>query len=177
MGKATFAYRAARRLLGRGRDPRYGMLGMSPDDADVPADHCRLASGPAGAGARNGRDGKLKKNIPVDEVREIGGILLQVAVASAYRVGIIDAADDLNVNAANAVLKTLEEPPHKGMLFLISHSPGRLLPTIRSRCRRLAFMPWTDQAEKRSCASVADIDRGSHRPTGRGWPQARRAGR
>ena len=63
-----------------------------------------------------------------------------------YRVAIIDTADDLNVNAANAVLKTLEEPPERGVLFLISHSPGRLLPTIRSRCRRLAFAPWSDEA-------------------------------
>ena len=52
-------------------------------------------------------------------------------------MAIIDAADDLNVNAANAVLKTLEEPPSRGVILLVSHSPGRLLPTIRSRCRRL----------------------------------------
>ena len=56
-------------------------------------------------------------------------------------MAIIDAADDLNVNAANAILKTLEEPPPHGVLLMISHSPGRLLPTIRSRCRRLAFQP------------------------------------
>jgi DNA polymerase-3 subunit delta' len=56
-------------------------------------------------------------------------------------VAIVDAADDLNVNAANAILKTLEEPPPRGVLLMVSHSPGRLLPTIRSRCRRLAFQP------------------------------------
>jgi DNA polymerase-3 subunit delta' len=56
-------------------------------------------------------------------------------------VAIVDAADDLNPNAANAILKTLEEPPPKGVLLMVSHSPGRLLPTIRSRCRRLAFQP------------------------------------
>jgi DNA polymerase-3 subunit delta' len=56
-------------------------------------------------------------------------------------VAIIDAADDLNVNAANAILKTLEEPPPRGVLLMVSHSPGRLLATIRSRCRRLAFQP------------------------------------
>ena len=53
----------------------------------------------------------------------------------------MSAADDLNVNAANAVLKTLEEPPERGVLFLVSHAPGRLLPTIRSRCRRLTLQP------------------------------------
>ena len=56
-------------------------------------------------------------------------------------MAIIDPADDLNVNAANAVLKTLEEPPPRGVIFIVSHSPGRLLPTIRSRCRRLLFRP------------------------------------
>ena len=53
-----------------------------------------------------------------------------------FRVAIIDAADDLNLNAANALLKVLEEPPERGVLFLVTHAPGRLLATIRSRCRR-----------------------------------------
>jgi DNA polymerase-3 subunit delta' len=79
--------------------------------------------------------------IPVDEARTLGEFFSKSPAVSAHRVAIIDAADDLNVNAANAVLKTLEEPPPSGVLFLISHSPGRLLPTIRSRCRRLAFQP------------------------------------
>ena len=61
--------------------------------------------------------------------------------SAPHRVAIIDAADDLNVNAANAILKTLEEPPAHGILLMVSHSPGGLLPTIRSRCRRLAFQP------------------------------------
>jgi len=63
-----------------------------------------------------------------------------------FRVVIVDAVDDMNVAAANAVLKTLEEPPEKGVLLLVSHAPGRLLPTIRSRCRRLAFPPWPDES-------------------------------
>src|SRR6202008_4946212 len=65
---------------------------------------------------------------------------------SSWRVAIVDAADDMNLNAANALLKTLEEPPERGVLFLVSNAPGRLMATIRSRCRRLTFQPWPDEA-------------------------------
>ncbi|HEX7761608.1 MAG TPA: DNA polymerase III subunit delta', partial [Caulobacteraceae bacterium] len=76
---------------------------------------------------------------PVDEARLLPAFFANSPAVSPYRVAIIDAADDLNVNAANAVLKTLEEPPPRGVLLLVTHSPGGLLPTIRSRCRRLRF--------------------------------------
>jgi DNA polymerase-3 subunit delta' len=75
-----------------------------------------------------------------------------------YRVAIIDAVDDFNANGANAVLKTLEEPSGRGIVFLISHAPGRLLPTIRSRCRTLAFRPWTDQAVRGSITAMDEDD-------------------
>jgi DNA polymerase-3 subunit delta' len=83
-----------------------------------------------------------KKSIPVDDARRLPEFFSKAPALSPFRVAIIDAADDLNVNAANAVLKTLEEPPPRGVMFLVGHAPGRLLPTIRSRCRRLAFAPW-----------------------------------
>lgn len=67
------------------------------------------------------------------------------AAEGGYRVCIVDAADDMNVNAANALLKILEEPPPNAILLLISHAPGSLLPTIRSRCRRLALKPLDDE--------------------------------
>jgi DNA polymerase-3 subunit delta' len=86
-----------------------------------------------------------KKAIPVDDARRLPEFFSKSPSLAPYRVAIIDAADDLHVNSANAVLKTLEEPPPRGVLFLVSHSPGRLLPTIRSRCRRLAFRPWPDE--------------------------------
>jgi DNA polymerase-3 subunit delta' len=88
---------------------------------------------------RESPDGKPRRVIPVDEARALPEFFSKSPATAAYRVAIIDAADDLNVNAANAVLKTLEEPPPRGVLFLVSHAPGGLLPTIRSRCRRLAF--------------------------------------
>ncbi|MFT4075698.1 MAG: DNA polymerase III subunit delta' [Asticcacaulis sp.] len=145
LGKASFAFRCARFLMGRDRDSRQGVLGMSPDDADV-----RLITASSHPDLlvleREMGDGKLKKNISVDAVREIGEFFSKAPSRSPYRVCIIDAVDDLNINSANALLKILEEPPEKGIIFLISHSPGRLLATIRSRCRRLTFTPWSDAA-------------------------------
>jgi DNA polymerase-3 subunit delta' len=81
----------------------------------------------------------MRRSIPVEEARGLPEFFAKSPGRAAYRVAIIDTADDLTPNAANAVLKTLEEPPVRGVLFLISHRPGSLLPTIRSRCRRLAF--------------------------------------
>lgn len=140
-GKATFAFRAARRLLGAVPDPSRGRLGTSPDDPVA-----RLVT------ARSHPDllvleravegGKTKKSISVDQARELPEFFSKSPSQARYRVAIIDAADDLNLNAANALLKVLEEPPERGVLFLVTHAPGRLLATIRSRCRRLAFPVW-----------------------------------
>lgn len=140
VGKATFAYRAARRLLGAPPDDRYGTLGADPDH---PVSRQMIAHSHPDLLVleRVGPDGKPRKTIPVDEARNLSEFFSKSPATAPHRVAIIDAADDLNVNAANAVLKTLEEPPERGVIFLISHSPGRLLPTIRSRCRRLAFRP------------------------------------
>ncbi|MDP2116732.1 MAG: DNA polymerase III subunit delta', partial [Brevundimonas sp.] len=86
--------------------------------------------------------GKTKKSISVDQARDLPEFFSKSPSQARYRVAIIDAADDLNMNAANALLKVLEEPPERGVLFLVTHAPGRLLATIRSRCRRLAFPVW-----------------------------------
>lgn len=141
VGKATFAFRAARRLLGGKPDPAFGLLGVSPDD---PVSRQIMARSHPDLLVleRRTEDGKPRKHIPVDEARKLPEFFSKSPASSPYRVAIIDAADDMNVNAANAVLKTLEEPPPHGVLFLISHAPGGLLPTIRSRCRRLVFAPW-----------------------------------
>lgn len=140
-GKASFAYRAARRLLGAAPDPSRGLLGARPDD---PVN--RLISAQAHPDLmvleRAVEGGKTKKAISVDQARDLPEFFAKSPSRSQWRVAIVDAADDLNVNAANALLKTLEEPPERGVLFLVSHSPGRLLSTIRSRCRRLSFPAW-----------------------------------
>src|SRR5579863_1001701 len=163
VGKATFAYRAARRLLGARPAPESGLLGADPDDPVF-----RQVAGRAHPDLltieRSGPDGKPRRSIPVDEARTLPEFFSKSPGRAAYRVAIIDAADDLTPNAANAVLKTLEEPPERGVLFLISHRPGALLPTIRSRCRRLAFtVPDADAAAawlmERSGVSAEDAYR------------------
>lgn len=143
VGKATFAYRAARRLLGAKAAPRLGPLGADPDDAasrQVAAQSCAdllVLERPV-------VDGKVKRDIPVDLARKAPEFFSKAPASAPYRVAVVDAADDMNSNAANALLKTLEEPPERGVLFLVSHSPGQLLPTLRSRCRRLVFRPWAE---------------------------------
>ena len=140
VGKATFAYRAARRLLGAPANEDFGVLGSDPEHPV-----CRQMMARAHPDLfvleRLGEDGKTRKVIPVDEVRGLSEFFSKSPASAPHRVAIVDAVDDMNVNAANALLKTLEEPPAHGVLMLVSHSPGRLLATIRSRCRRLAFSP------------------------------------
>jgi len=141
-GKATFAYRAARRLLGAEADPARGPLGARRDDPVS-----RLISAQSHPDLlvleRLVEGGKVKKSISVDQSRELPEFFSKSPSQAQHRVAIIDAADDLNINAANALLKVLEEPPERGVLFLVTHAPGRLLATIRSRCRRLSFPIWT----------------------------------
>jgi DNA polymerase-3 subunit delta' len=138
VGKATFAYRAARRLLGARPEADYGVLGADPNDPVF-----RQVAGRAHPDLMvlelESAYGKPRKSIPVDEARALPEFFSKSPGRAAHRVAIIDSIDDLNANAANAVLKTLEEPPPRGVLLLISHRPGSLLPTIRSRCRRLVF--------------------------------------
>lgn len=140
LGKSTFAYRAARRLLGAAADPGYGVLGADPAHP-VSRQVAARAHPDLLVLDRVGEDGKPRKVIPVDEVRRLGEFFSKSPASAPHRVAIVDAADDLNINAANALLKTLEEPPPRGVLLLVSHAPGRLLATIRSRCRRLDFSP------------------------------------
>ncbi len=141
IGKASFAYRAARRLLGAAADPSLGLLGSAPDDP-VSRQVMARAHPDLMVLERVGEDGKPRKVIPVDEARRLPEFFSKSPASAPFRVAIIDAVDDMNPNAANALLKTLEEPPPRGVLFLVSHAPGGLLPTIRSRCRRLRFDPW-----------------------------------
>lgn len=138
LGKATFAFRAARRLLGAPHDPSHGILGADPAHP-VSRQIMARAHPDLLVLERVGEDGKPRRVIPVDEARKLSEFFSKSPAAAPHRVAIIDAADDLNMNAANAVLKTLEEPPPQGVLLLVSHAPGGLLPTIRSRCRRLGF--------------------------------------
>ncbi|MFY8141952.1 MAG: DNA polymerase III subunit delta', partial [Caulobacter sp.] len=143
VGKASFAYRAARRLLGAEPDAARGPLGAAPYDPVS-----RLVAGRAHPDLlvleRAEEGGRLRRTISVDQARALPEFFAKSPSQARFRVAIIDAADDLNLNAANALLKVLEEPPERGVLFLVCHAPGRLLATIRSRCRRLAFPRWPE---------------------------------
>jgi DNA polymerase-3 subunit delta' len=138
VGKASLAWRAARRILGARAAQQYGILGSAPDDPV-----CQLFESQACADLlvlRRPWDEKRKRwraEITVDETRKAPKFFEKTAAAGGWRACIVDSVDDMNNNAANALLKTLEEPPARGVLFLISHSPGQLKATIRSRCRRL----------------------------------------
>ncbi|HXG81733.1 MAG TPA: DNA polymerase III subunit delta' [Sphingomicrobium sp.] len=141
VGKATFARAAARRVLAEAAGPPVELPGL-----ETPADHPTAKLLAAGSHPdfrlleRLERPtGGLARNISVDQVRSLGDLLSVTPSMSPWRAIVIDAADDLEASAANALLKMLEEPPPNTLFFLVSHAPGRLLPTIRSRCRRLDF--------------------------------------
>lgn len=106
---------------------------------------------------RKGEGGELARNISVDQVRDLSRFLHLAPSMARRRVVIIDSVDDMERGAANALLKNLEEPPSDVLFLLISHSPGRLLPTIRSRCRTLIFAPLADADVDRVLASVDGI--------------------
>ena len=156
IGKATLAYRFARFLLANGQpaaqeDTGPALFGdeeipaTTPDsldiDPDSPVFHRIAANGHADLQVIErglSDDGKrMQTIIPVDKVRAIGHTMSLTAGEGGWRVVIVDGAEDMNPNAANALLKVLEEPPPRAILFLVTHAPGRLLPTIRSRCRQL----------------------------------------
>jgi DNA polymerase III subunit delta' len=147
IGKATLAWRIAAFLLA---EPQPGGLFAAPlatlDVAgDDPVRHrLRALSEPRLALLRRGPNDKgtaLSQVIAVDEVREMKKRFLMTAVDGGRRVAIVDAADEMNPQAANALLKLLEEPPDRVVFLLVAHRPARLLPTIRSRCRTLALAP------------------------------------
>lgn len=148
VGKASFARAAATRMLAEAAGPPVELLGL-----ETPEDHPMAKLLAAGSHPdfrwleRLERPtGGLARNISVDQIRSLGDLLSVTPSMSPWRAIVIDAADDLEASAANALLKMLEEPPANTLFFLVSHAPGRLLPTIRSRCRRLDFDKLSDDA-------------------------------
>lgn len=150
VGKATLAWKVATFLVAEpaqddglfGAPPPPVSLHVDPEQSDA-----RLVQ--SGAHPRlyvvrrpyDDKTKKLKADITVDAVRGVKGFFHMSATDGGRRVVIVDAADELNRNAANAILKELEEPPANTTLLLIAHQPSRLLPTIRSRCRELRCAP------------------------------------
>ena len=95
--------------------------------------------------AWNEKTSKLQTEITVETIRGLISFLSRTPAFGGYRVAIIDLADDLNRNAANALLKVLEEPPTRTLILLLAEAPGRLIATIRSRCRRIDLRPVPDE--------------------------------
>ena len=149
VGKATFAHAAARRVLADAAGPPVGHPRL-----ETPDDHPIVRLVEAGSHPdmrwlerlpREKGDG-LARDITVRQIRQLGEFMGMTAALSPWRVAVIDSMDELNKEASNALLKMLEEPPPNTLFFLVSHAPGRLLPTIRSRCRRLHFDALDDDA-------------------------------
>lgn len=155
IGKATLAYRIARFVLAQGEKDGgeggglFGETLAAPDNLALPPDHPvfrRVASGGHSdllsvERSINPKTGKLRGEIAVEDVRRLSGFLSLTTGESAWRAVVVDVVDEMNRSAANALLKGLEEPPARTLFLVASHMPGRLLPTIRSRCRTLALQP------------------------------------
>jgi DNA polymerase-3 subunit delta' len=147
IGKATLAYRMARFVLAN-PDPQSPAVQKATSlaiDADHPVARrvAALAHNDLLVLERviNEQTDKLYTVIRVDDVRRTVSFFGSTAGGGGWRVAIVDAVDDLQRDGANALLKVIEEPPQRSLIFLISHAPGRELPTIRSRCRRLLLRP------------------------------------
>ncbi|HEX9159916.1 MAG TPA: DNA polymerase III subunit delta' [Rhizomicrobium sp.] len=147
IGKATLAYRIARYLL------CYGATGRGPEDLSVPPKDVatmlvRAGSHPGLLVVKRGyseKTGKLMTELGVDEVRKLDPFFGMTASGGGWRVAIVDTADEMNPNAANALLKILEEPPQRALLLLVANAPAQLFPTIRSRCQLLRLTPLSDE--------------------------------
>ncbi len=153
IGKSTLAYRFARFVLARPdeRDMFASALDVATDT--TAARQVRALSHPnlmVLARPYDSKAKRLKTEIPVDEVRRLKSLLSLVADEDAWRVVIVDPCDELNASAANALLKSLEEPPERTIFLLVSSSPGQLLTTLRSRCRTLELAPLATDALRRA---------------------------
>jgi len=164
IGKATLAFRLARFALAQGEGQGGGLFGP-PDSLYVaPEDPTfrRVASGghvdlTVLQRPWDEKRGRRRGVIPVEDVRAATERLRLTSGQGGWRVVVIDAVDDLNPSAANALLKILEAPPPHVLLILVAQARGRILPTIRSRCRQLALQPLpADQAERVVAAARPD---------------------
>src|SRR6478672_2205435 len=162
IGKATLAYRMARFVLAH----------RTPQAADVQraetlwVDPSNLVARHVAAGAHGGLltlerslndKGVMRTVITVDETRETIGFFGSTAAVDGWRVCVVDTVDELNPNAANALLKVLEEPPQQSLFLLVSHAPGKVLPTIQSRCRKLALRSLAVADVIAAAAQAADM--------------------
>ena len=164
IGKATLAYRFARFVLAH-PDPSTPAVQRATSLALDPAHPvARRIAAQAEPGLRtlerivNPDTNKLYTVIRVEELREVLAYFSLTGEPGTWRIAIVDTVDDLNASSANALLKVLEEPPARALLLLVSNAPGRELPTIRSRCRRLLLRPLSDSEVARALADATGRD-------------------
>ena len=147
IGKATLAFRFANHVL------HHPEPSEAPETLADPSPASPITRQLASGASHNllhltrpvdEKTGKVKSAITVDEVRKAGKFFAQTSGTGNWRIVIIDPADDLNRNAANAILKILEEPPKRSLFLVLTHAPGKLLPTIRSRCLPLSLSPLSE---------------------------------
>jgi DNA polymerase III subunit delta' len=169
IGKSTMAFRIARRLLQRTSLGRR-RLNLLEDEVSPPihrplqfraedetarwiasGTHPDLLTIERGVYEKGGR---ALSEIVIGDVRKIGGFLTSSPALGGWRVVIIDSADEMNRNAANALLKVLEEPTAKSLLILVAHQPGLIPTTVRSRCRKLLLRPLSDDVLRELAAGV-----------------------
>lgn len=130
IGKATLAYKLANHVLSLAnpaQTPRWIAARSHPDLFVLER------------GFTDSKPKRLKQEIVVDDARRMSEFFSHTSGSGGWRIAIVDCADELNTEAANALLKLVEEPPDKALILLLSHRPGRLLRTLRSRCRRLTL--------------------------------------
>jgi DNA polymerase-3 subunit delta' len=162
VGKATLAYRFARFLFAH-PDPASPAVAAATD-LSLPEDHPAFRKVARRAHPNllvlerpyDARNNRYKSELTVDEIRRTVAFYGTTSGEAGWRVAIVDPADDMNANAANALLKVLEEPPSRSLFLVVSHAPGRSLPTIRSRCRRLELAPLSDTAIVSALTAEAD---------------------
>jgi len=163
IGKATLAYKMARFLLNNLPTDTVtpGLFGdvlekrvITSLDTDLETQPNYLIS--AGSNpdlmvverSEDPKTGKMRNNILIEDIRKVNRFFHKTSTAGGWRVAIVDTADEMNRNASNAILKTLEEPPQNSILIILANAPGKLLPTIKSRCRMLPLKPLKSDAVK-----------------------------
>ncbi len=176
IGKATLAYGLARHVLARPEERDQSGKRLAVPASSIAARQVAALSHPGLLVLRRPYDGKAKRfgsAIPVDEVRRLKSFLGLTSGDEAWRIVIVDTADELNLNAANALLKSLEEPPRRCLFVLVASEPSGLLPTIRSRCRRLDLQPLAAQPLREATeAALAAAE--MEPPSGAQWDQLER---
>jgi DNA polymerase-3 subunit delta' len=172
IGKATLGYRFARYVLAAPAEREDGAARLAVAESGRTTRQVRALSHPGLLVLRRPYDAKTKRfpaSIPIDEVRRLRSFFSLRADEDAWRVVVVDQADELNIAAANALLKSLEEPPARTVFLLVSSKSGGLLPTIRSRCRTLGLAP-LDGAPLRRAVAQALTTYEHPEPPSSDWP-------